>query len=177
MTASAPWLVVIDMQRAFADPASAWATAGYADIEPVVASLAEQFEDRVVYTRFVRDPAEDRAWSAYYDRWSSFRLAPDDAAWDLTLDVPPQAPVVSLGTFSKWGPELEAVLGDAPLVMVGVATECCVLGTAYAAADAGRSVTVVADACAGATSELHSQALTLLDQLAPLVTVTTSDRL
>ncbi|MFG3365397.1 hypothetical protein ACIPWY_09715 [Streptomyces sp. NPDC090032] len=41
----------------------------------------------------------------------------------------------------------------------------------------GRRVTVVADACAGATAALHEQALELLGQLAPLVTVVTSDQL
>ncbi|WTE38083.1 isochorismatase family protein [Streptomyces sp. NBC_01618] len=69
------------------------------------------------------------------------------------------------------------IVGDAPLVLCGVATECCVLGTAFAAADAGRRVTVVADACAGASMALHEQALVLLEQLAPLVSVVTADRL
>jgi nicotinamidase-related amidase len=61
--------------------------------------------------------------------------------------------------------------------MCGVATECCVLGTALGAADAGRQVTVVSDACAGATEKLHRQAMTVLEQLAPLVRVATSDEL
>ncbi|MEU3349031.1 isochorismatase family protein [Streptomyces sp. NPDC006700] len=177
MTTRAPWLVVIDMQVAFSDPASGWAADGYASIEPLVSDLARRFGDRVVWTRFVPDPGEDRAWSEYYDRWPEFRLPETDPAWALTTPVPDGAPVVSLPTFSKWGPELEGVVGDAPLVLCGVATECCVLGTAFAAADAGRRVTVVADACAGATAALHEQALDLLGQLAPLVTVTTSDRL
>lgn len=174
---SQSWLVVIDMQVAFGDPASGWAAEGYPAVEKAVAELADRFGDRVVWTRFVRDAREELGWSTYYDRWSEFRLPADDAAWDLTLPVAADAPVVSLPTFSKWGPELESVVGDAPLVMCGVATECCVLGTAYAAADAGRRVTVVADACAGATVSLHEQALTLMETLAPLVHVTTSDRL
>ncbi|WP_328531355.1 cysteine hydrolase [Nocardioides sp. NBC_00368] len=172
-----PWLVVIDMQVVFGDPASRWAAEGYPAAEQAVADLAEVFGDRVVWTRFVRDAQEELGWSAYYDRWSEFRLPPDDPAWELTLPISETAPIVSRPTFSKWGPDLESIVGDAPLVMCGVATECCVLGTAYAAADAGRRVTVVADACAGATVALHEQALTLLDTLGPLVTVTTSDRL
>ncbi|MFI1291770.1 cysteine hydrolase family protein [Streptomyces sp. NPDC020792] len=177
MTTHAPWLVVIDMQVAFSDPASGWAAEGYGSIEPVVSDLAGRFGDRVVWTRFVRDPAEERAWSGYYERWPEFRLDEADPAWALTQPVPDGAPVVTLPTFSKWGPELESVVGDAPLVLCGVATECCVLGTAFAAADAGRRVSVVADACAGATAALHEQALVLLGQLAPLVTVVTSDQL
>ncbi len=61
--------------------------------------------------------------------------------------------------------------------MVGVATECCVLATALASVDAGHAVTVVSDACAGATEALHDKALTLLAQLDPLVTVTSADQL
>ena len=75
------------------------------------------------------------------------------------------------------GPGAEAIVGDAPLVLVGVATECCVLSTAYAAADAGRTVWVVSDACAGATRELHDQALNILGMNAPLISVVTSDEL
>jgi nicotinamidase-related amidase len=58
-----------------------------------------------------------------------------------------------------------------------VGTECCVLATALAAADAGREVKVVADACAGATRSLHEQALTIMDTMAPLLSVVTYDRL
>lgn len=165
------------MQVAFGDPASRWAAEGYPDAARAVSGLVERFDDRVVWTRFVRDPREALGWSAYYDRWSEFRLPPDASAWDLTLPTSETARIVSLPTFSKWGPDLESVVGDAPLVICGVATECCVLGTVYAAADAGRRVTVVADACAGATVALHEQALTLMDTLGPLVTVTTSDRI
>lgn len=176
MTAPA-WLVVIDMQVAFGDPASDWTTAGYGRVEGVIARLAERYEGRVVWTRFVRDPSEAGGWAAYYDQWSSFRVPEDDPLWDLTSPVADGVPVVTRPTFSKWGPELEAIVGDAPLVMCGVATECCVLSTALGTADAGRRVTVVSDACAGANDELHGQALVLLEQLAPLVRVTTSDQL
>ncbi len=176
LSPSRPWLVVVDMQVAFGDPASDWATPDYARAERVVAGLAERFEGRVVRTRFVRDPAEPGAWADYYDQWPSFRVAQDDPVWDLTSPVAEGSPVVTRPTFSKWGPELEAVVGDAPLVVCGVATECCVLGTVLGAADAGRQVTVVSDACAGATEELHGQALVLLEQLAPLVRIVTSDQ-
>lgn len=175
MSTSAAWLVVVDMQAAFAEPTSDWAVDGYASIEPVVSELAERFGDRVVWTKFVRDPHEPQHWPAYYDRWPDFRVPEDSAIWDVTLPVPDDAHIVTRPTFSKWGAELEAVVGDAPLVLCGVATECCVLATAYAAADAGRRVTVVSDACAGAAAELHQRALELLAQLEPLVTLTTAD--
>ncbi|WP_454860767.1 cysteine hydrolase family protein [Promicromonospora soli] len=84
------------------------------------------------------------------------------------------APVVTRTTFGKWGPELAAATRDAgELVLAGVATDCCVISTALAAADAGRRVLVVADACAGSTAENHQRALEVMRLYAPLIEVTT----
>lgn len=177
MRTSAPWLVVIDMQLAFATPSSQWCTEDYAAIVPTVERLVETHQGRVVFTRFVRDPAEHGQWSAYYDKWPSFRVAPDDPLWALTLTAPDGAPIIDEPTFSKWSQQLRQVVGNAPLHICGVATECCVLATALAAADDGREVVVIADGCAGATRELHEQALTIMDTMTPLLSVTTSDGL
>ena len=176
-TAPALWLVVIDLQRAFTDPASGWYADGSAAAAAVVARLVEQHPGRTVLTRFVRDPDERGAWADYYDVWPQFRVPAADPVWDLSVQVPPGAPVVDEPTFGKWGPALEAVVGEADLVVCGLATECCVLATALAAADAGRRVTVVADACAGGTEAGHRAALDLLAANAPLITVVTSAEL
>ncbi len=73
------------------------------------------------------------------------------------------------------GTGLQAVVGDHPhLVLTGVSTDCCVLSTALAAADAGATVTVVADACAGASDEDHERALAAMRLYAPLITVVDS---
>jgi len=81
-------------------------------------------------------------------------------------------PVVTEPTFGKWGSALRAVVGEHPhLVLTGVSTDCCVLSTALAAADAGATVTVVADACAGATDADHERALDAMRLYAPLITV------
>ncbi|WP_180935987.1 cysteine hydrolase family protein [Nocardioides ungokensis] len=170
-----PWLVVIDLQRAFADPASGWATEGYRPAEKQVARLVEHFAGSVVFTRFVRDTNERGAWRQYYDKWPQFRVTPESSQWELTLDAPPGTPVVDESTFSKWGTQLRDLVGDAPLVLCGVATECCVLATAFAAADAGSHVTVASDACAGATRELHVAALRIMGTNSPLIDVTTVD--
>ena len=45
------------------------------------------------------------------------------------------------------------------MVLAGVSTDCCVLSTALAAADAGVRVRVVADACAGVSEAGHERAL------------------
>ncbi|WXF89963.1 isochorismatase family protein [Curtobacterium flaccumfaciens pv. flaccumfaciens] len=57
-----------------------------------------------------------------------------------------------------------------------MSTDCCVLSTALAAADAGATVTVVADACAGASDEDHDRALAVMRLYAPLITVVDSVR-
>lgn len=163
-------LAVIDMQRVFADPASPWATPGFASILGPVAELVAAFGPEVTFTRFVAPAAPSGAWREYYARWP-FALQPRDAElWriadpfvaDSTVDAP---------TFSKWGPALAERVGDAALVLAGVSTDCCVLSTALAAADAGVRVQVVADACAGVDDESHRAALHVLGLYGPLVEV------
>ena len=68
------------------------------------------------------------------------------------------------------------MVGEQPsLVVAGVATDCCVISTVLAAADAGASVTVVTDACAGSTDDNHHKALDVMSLYAPLVTLATTD--
>jgi nicotinamidase-related amidase len=52
-----------------------------------------------------------------------------------------------------------------------VSTDCCVLSTALAAADAGVEVQVVAEACAGLTDDSHREALDIMQLYAPLIEV------
>ena len=58
-------------------------------------------------------------------------------------------------------------------MLAGVSTDCCVLSTALAAADAGVGVQVVADACAGVNDHTHRQALDIMRLYSPLVEVVT----
>ncbi len=166
------------MQVAFRDDGSPWQVAGYDATADKVSALAAELPERIIWTRFVRDPAEQGSWSGYYDRWNSFRVDEDDPAWDITLPVSEADNIVTLPTFGKWGDELESLTADAQhLIACGVATECCVLSTVLAAADAGKTITLVTDACAGATEELHVQTLDILDALSPMVTLTTTAEL
>lgn len=48
------------------------------------------------------------------------------------------------------------------MVLTGIATDCCVLSTALAAADAGVRVSVVADASAGSTDANYQRALDVM---------------
>ena len=94
--------------------------------------------------------------------------------------VPPfdalPGPVETRETFGKWDAGLDAAIGGArEIVLVGVATDCCVLSTALAAADAGVRVRIPVDACAGASDEDHERALAAMALYAPLIELTTTD--
>lgn len=168
-------LVVVDMQRAFRDPGQ-WQVPRFSEVVPVITRLRDELGLPAVYTRFVRDEAEEGSWSSYYERWDEMRLPATSAAWDIALDVPEESTIVDAPTFSKWGPELAALIPPGhELVLTGVATDCCVLATALGAVDAGRYVTVVSDACAAVDDDAQHQALALLQLLSPMCNVVTSD--
>lgn len=167
-------LVVVDMQHVFADPGSGWATPGFAAIVPTVAALVRACAPAVTFTRFVAPAEPAGAWRAYYARWPFARQPPDAPLWDVVPALRPTGPTVDAPTFSKWGPDLAARVGSATLVLAGVSTDCCVLSTAVAAADAGVPVQVVADACAGVDDASHRMALDVLALYAPLVEIVTS---
>lgn len=174
--ASAPGLLaVIDMQRVFADPGSPWATPRFADAAAGVRRLLPAFGDRVTFTRFVAPEKPTGAWHAYYERWPFARRPPQAELWKLTEELAGHAGhVLDAPTFGKWTPQLaDRVAAGGRLVLAGVSTDCCVLSTALAAADAGTEVLVVADACAGADDDSHAKALHVLDLYRPLIRVTT----
>jgi len=170
-----PWLAVIDMQNVFADPQSGWFTPRLAEIVGPITKLAAALAPRVVFTRFVAPAAPAGAWQRYYEQWPFALQPPDAPIYQLISDLPAgPGPTLDATTFSKWGPELSAQVGDGGrLVLAGVSTDCCVLSTAVAAADAGVAVQVVADACAGVTDASHEQALAVLRLYGPLIEVTT----
>lgn len=62
-------------------------------------------------------------------------------------------------------------------MLTGVSTDCCVISTALSAADAGATITVVSDACAGSTPENHAAALTVLGLYPPQIRVVPSAEL
>ena len=168
-------LVLIDMQRIFQEPESQWSVSNYQEAEENILTLRDSFE-HVIWTKFVRDPQETGAWGDYYRRWDECREEPESPRWDITVPVRENEQVLSLPTFSKWGADLARMTeGYQHLVVAGVATDCCVLSTVLGAVDAGKHVTVVSDACGGATPRAHDQALELMELLSPMVTVRSSE--
>ena len=163
------WLLVIDMQRAFADPPSPWAAADFYTVLPRIERLVAAYERRVVLTRYVPPPRLSGAWIAYYAMFPSLVLPESDPAWDLIVTVKAGAPVETRSTFGKWDARMAAIVGpDSSLAVCGVATECCVLSTVLAAVDDGRSVRVIDDACTGS---MHDQTIAVLSGFTPLVRV------
>jgi nicotinamidase-related amidase len=176
MTAGAH-LVVVDMQRVFADAGSAWATPGYGAASAGVRRLLPAFAGRTVFTRFVSPEHPSGAWAPYYRQWPDQLRPSDDPVWDLTDEFDASGcPIVTATTFGKWGPDLAAATaGSEALIVAGVSTDCCVLSTALAAADAGRFVTVPEDACAGLSPQDHRRALDAMALYGPLITISSVD--
>ncbi len=166
-------LAVIDMQRVFGEPDSDWFAPRFAEILGPVRQLTEAFAPRVIFTRFIAPQQPAGAWRQYYEQWPFALQPPGARIYELVDEFAGEpGPVLDASTFSKWTPELSAVVSPSGrLVLAGVSTDCCVLSTAVAAADAGVAVQVVADACAGATDASHAQALAILRLYAPLIEV------
>lgn len=169
------WLVIIDPQAIFADPAtSAWGSPMFADALPHLLDLARAYgPERTVITRFVADPSLGGSWAGYYDDWA-FALVPDADplyAVDPALDGL-AGHVVTEATFGKWSAALTSVIGDQPkLTLAGVSTDCCVIATALPAADAGATIRVAARACAGSTQQNHDKALEIMALFGPQITI------
>ncbi len=170
------WLVVVDMQRVFAEPPSPWAAPRFDEALAGVRRLLPAFAGRTVLTRYVAPLEPTGAWVPYFELWP-FALVPhDDPLYELVpalRDAAEDAAVVTRASFGKWDDGLAAAIdGAREIVLAGVSTDCCVIATALAAGDAGVRVRVAADACAGASDADHERALAAMALFAPLVEIT-----
>ena len=128
--------------------------------------LARHAPDRTVFTRFVPvDMPEDAtgAWRGYYERWRSVTLAemgrgPLELV-DPLCELAPPARVCDKTTHSAFNSgdfrDVAERSGAEVLVLTGVETDVCVLGTALDAIDEGYYVVVVGDAVASSVPECH----------------------
>ena len=145
----------------------------------VIRAVAPRFRDRVIVTRWLPGK-KTGSWKAYFKRWEFADRPPTDPMFDLVPEAEDLSNLASIDvpTFSKWGPTMRSLIGPTPhLVLTGYSTDCCVLSTALAAADAGAAVKVVSDACIASTTEGHEAALRLMDQFTPQIKVITADQL
>lgn len=170
---SEPWLVAIDLQHVFGDPGSPWGSPDFERAASGVERMLPAFGDRVVFTRYVAPERPAGAWARYFEEWPFALVPPDHPLYrlDPRFGAPPR--VETRETFGKWDAGLAAATGDAAaIVLAGVSTDCCVLSTALAAADAGVHVRVVADACAAPTAADHERAIETMRMYAPLIEIT-----
>lgn len=171
------WLVVIDAQAIFADPqTSQWGSPMWPEVVPRIRTAVERYGERVVFTRFVADPAPQGSWVDYYAAWPFAQVPDADSLYalvpELAVYVTDETPVITMPTFGKW-PGLAEIIGPtARLTLAGVSTDCCVLSTALAAADAGATVHVASELCAGSTPENHARALAVMELYGPQITIT-----
>ncbi|UVY84756.1 cysteine hydrolase [Brachybacterium sp. NBEC-018] len=175
--ARAPWLLVVDAQRIFADPASDWASpawdGAWARIRELAAAVGPE---RTLLTRWLPTADRSTAWGAYFAQWPFADVPPSDPLYELVDGAAALTahPTIDEPTFGKWGPQLAAHLGAAPaerppLLVAGVSTDCCVIATVLAAADAGARTTVVTDACAASDAANGAAALHVMGLFGPQV--------
>ena len=170
------WLIVVDMQRAFADAPSPWAAPGFYAALAQVERLLPAYRGRTILTRYVPPKALAGAWIPYFAMFPSLLRPEDDPLWDLKLPAHGGALVETRTTFSKWDEPMAALTGPgAPIAVCGVATECCVLSTILGAVDHGRFVRLVSDACAAGSPQGDAEALAILAGFAPMVSVAKTD--
>lgn len=165
------WLVIVDVQLAFTQPASPWYVPGVEDVVPRIGALADAYHGRVICTKFVPPRLPEGSWGEYYGKWNFalderlshlWMLAGEWSAW----------PAIETHRLSKWGPELaKAIQPSRAISLCGVASDVCVLSTALAAIDDGVNVSVIEDACAAGTRAAHSRAMTLLRGRSPQICV------
>jgi nicotinamidase-related amidase len=171
------WLVAIDPQHIFASPDSAWGSPFFADALANIRRLAEHFDERVLVTRWLPTADRTTSWGDYFAAWPFADQPASDALFDLVPEATGLSPhpTLDLPTFGKWGAEIEAIVGrGAHVVLTGVSTDCCVLSTALAGADAGAHLTVVTDACAGSTAENHAAAVQVMGLYPPQIALATT---
>jgi len=174
---SAPdeWLLVIDMQRVFADPPSPWISPDFYEVLPRVQRLVDAFRGRVVLTRYVSPQAPIGAWIDYFEKFPSLLRPENDPVWDLKLAARESDFVATRTTFGKWDDRIARLVGaESTIAVCGVATECCVLSTVLKAIDDGRRVRVVTDACAGGAPGANELTWSILAGFAPMASLWTT---
>lgn len=161
----------IDMQRLFA-PGGPWPAPWMERVLPVVATLAERYVARTIFTRFIppRRPEDmPGSWRLYYERWRDVTLERLDPAMLELLpplaELASRARVVDKPVYSAFStPDLALLLHEQSvdtLIVTGAETDVCVLATILGAVDRGYRVIVVTDAICSSTDEGHDALLGL----------------
>ncbi|OWJ63529.1 cysteine hydrolase [Inquilinus limosus] len=174
--------IAIDLQRLFAED-TVWSTPALMGVVPNVAALAKA--GPTLFPRFVTPERADDApgtWRRYYTHWAAVtrpNLAPGmlDLVADLAALAEPGS-VIDKPTHSAFAaPEfverLAALKADT-LIVAGVETDVCVLGTILDGIDRGFRIVAVSDAMTSSSLPGHHATLDLIlprfDQQVEIVT-------
>ena len=161
----------IDMQRIFSVE-GVWPTPWMDRVLPIVATLAERYPERTIFTRFI--PPERPAqmpgmWQRYYMRWrQATREYLDRRLLELMPPLSalcPPARVIDKTRYSAFAePKLLVHLQERQadaLIISGSETDVCVLATVLDAVDLGYRVIVVRDAICSSSDEGHDMLMRL----------------
>jgi nicotinamidase-related amidase len=166
--------VVVDMQRLFAED-TAWGSPNTRSVVAPILRLLRFRPEPVIFTRFLTPRRlEDMpgSWQNYYRHWPTVLLERmDPAMLDLMPEFLPFVPPAEISdkrTFSSFADgdfaeRLRRRRADT-LILTGVETDMCVLGTAFDAVDRGYRVVVAKDAVASSVPAAHRA---MLDHLYP----------
>jgi len=161
--------VAVDMQRLFAED-TAWRVPSFAEILPNVRRLASHRPGRTLYPCFVTPSSASAArgvWQSFYRRWPQVtdgRLPADrlDIVAELADLAPASARIDKEGFSSYSGPGFARALerlGARTVLLSGVETDICVLGTALDAIDRGLRVVIAVDAVTSSSLPAHRATL------------------
>ncbi len=150
-------LVVVDLQNGFVNDGSQHV------VKPVVRFI-EDWKARgghVLATRFINDPGSQ--WERLI-HWSRLRTEPETSLVD-EIDTS-GCRVVEKRTYTSLTPKVLDVIADGgyeTLLLIGIATDGCVLKTAVDAFEQGLTPIVLSDLCAShAGNQVHEAGLLLI---------------
>jgi nicotinamidase-related amidase len=161
----------IDMQRIFSK-GGVWETPWMERVLPVVVDIAERYQERTIFTRFITPQSPDQRpgqWQRYYQRWKAAtreHLQPDqlELVPHLVRFVPP-AHIIDKPAYSAFYLSgLDVLLRDKGvrcLVVTGAETDVCVLSTVLDAVDRGFRVVIVEDALCSSSDTGHEALMTI----------------
>jgi bifunctional isochorismate lyase / aryl carrier protein len=161
-------LLIVDLERAFADPRGEAFLPAARTVLPNVLALRDAFRDAgrpVAFTRHAHRPSETRGAMARHWTWL---IREGSVQAELLPELEPRRgePVFRKAQYSAWhGTRLGAWLRGRrirTLVIAGVMTHLCVETTAREAFVRELDVVVPLDACADADETLHLGALRAL---------------
>ncbi len=172
-------LVIIDMQKVYVDGAP-WACEKFGEVCANIVRLIEtgRFAD-ICFTRFVLPDAEQGSWRRYRAKYRNIHTVPSYGEITERLSAFACAyRIFDKAGYSAYRAEGFAEWADSAkrLVVCGVIAECCVLATVLEAAERGRDIIYLTDACASTSADkLRMAEVILREDFAPHVTLMRAD--